>query len=70
MLLTLPNPEYKKMINKYNHLGGIQMYAVGAKNLLPIRNILRANNCAKIKMEICPRVDQNGDLNKQKWVGL
>lgn len=70
MLLTLPNPEYKKMINKYNHLGGIQMYDVGAKNLLPIRNILGANNCAKIKMEICPRVDQNGDLNEQKWLGL
>ena len=60
---NLPNPEYKEMINKYNHWGSIQT-DVGAKNLLPINNTLRASNCAKIKKEICPRLGQKSDLNK------
>ena len=32
MLLTLPNPKYNE-INKYGHLGGIQMHDTDIKNL-------------------------------------
>ena len=35
VLLTLPNPKYNE-INKYNHLGSIQMHGTDTKSLLPI----------------------------------
>ena len=43
MLLTLPNPKYNEIINKYNHLGGIQMHDTDTKSLLTIHIILGAS---------------------------
>ena len=41
MLLALPNLKYNEIINKYNHLGDIQMHDTDTKNLLPIHITLR-----------------------------
>ena len=57
--LTLPNPNYNEIINKYNDLGGIRMHDTDTKNLLPIHNVLGAGD--KIKMGTCPRVGQIGE---------
>ena len=43
VLLTLPNPKYNEIINKYNHLGGIQMHDTDTKSLLTIHIILGAS---------------------------
>ena len=32
MLLTLPNPKYNEIMNKYNYLGGIQRYDTDTQN--------------------------------------
>ena len=32
MLLTLPNPKYNEIINKYSHLGGIKMHETHKKS--------------------------------------
>ena len=50
MLLTLPNPKHNEIINRYNHLDGIQMHDNDTKNLLPIHIILGTSDFAKIKM--------------------
>ena len=42
-LLTLRNPKYNEMINKYNQLQGIQIHDTDTKNLLPNRIILAAS---------------------------
>ena len=41
-------------------------------DMLPIYFILGASDFAKLKMETCPRVGQNGEtfMNKQKWAAL
>ena len=73
-LLTLPNPKYNpkyyEIINKYNHLGGMQMLDTNIKNLLPIHIILGASDFAKIKMGTCPRVGQIGKPFAETKMGL
>ena len=59
VLLALPNPKHKEIINKYNHLDGMQMRNIDTKSMLLIYVKLGASDFAKIKMGAC--------LNKQKW---
>ena len=54
VLLTLSNPKYNEVINKCNHLGGIQMHNTDTKSRLPTDIIMGASNFAKIKMETYP----------------
>ena len=49
-LLTLENPNYPEMVERYPHLKGVRMEETDTKELLPIHVILGANEYTKIKM--------------------
>ena len=61
VLLTLPNPNYSSVINKYEHLKGVTMNENSKKFNLPIHAILGACDYAKIKTNKSPPV---GDLGQ------
>jgi hypothetical protein len=48
-LLSLENPHYKEILQRYSHLQGIHMDDDDEKELLPIHLILGANDYAKIE---------------------
>ena len=56
-LLTLRNPKYDEIINKYNHLGGIQMHDTDTKN--------RILYMSEVRVRLVNRL-----LKNQKWVVL
>ena len=48
-LLSVENPKYSEMIQKYSHLNGVRMEDTDTKTLLPVHLILGASEYAKIK---------------------
>lgn len=48
-LLSVENPNYTAMINKYPHLKGVHMEDVNVKKILPVHVILGASDYARIK---------------------
>ena len=60
-LLSLTNPRYKEIIEKFTYLNGIKMQDVDEKPDLPVHLILGASEYAKIKTETRPRVGKPGD---------
>ena len=51
VFLTLPNPEYSKVLKKYQHLRKVHMNDTDEKEQLPVHIVLGASDFAKIKME-------------------
>ena len=51
VFLTLPNPEYSKILKKYQHLRKVHMNDTDEKEQLPVHIVLGASDFAKIKME-------------------
>ena len=49
VLLTLANPEYEKVLEKYSHLKGVKMNEEDKKTKLPVHMILGASDYARIK---------------------
>lgn len=60
-LLSLENPQYNDMLQKYSHLQGVHMDNDERKYLLPIHIILGANDYAKIRLSASVLVGQDGD---------
>jgi hypothetical protein len=60
-LLSLTNPRYKEIVEKFTYLNGIKMQNVDEKPELPVHLILGASEYVKIKTETRPRVGEPGD---------
>ena len=78
-LLSLENPKYAEVIQKYHHLTGIQMTDRDDKPELPVHIILGVSDYAKIRTETRPKIESPGEpvaeLTKlcrlgKKWTSL
>ena len=74
VLLTLTNPEYEKVLEKYSHLKGIncKMNEEDKKTKLPVHMILGASDYARIKTSASARIGNDGEPVAEKtklgWV--
>ena len=59
-LLSLPNPNYKAIIDQYKPLASMKMNDNATKPELPINMMLGASNYARIKVPEMPRVGSPG----------
>ena len=60
-LLSLDNPKYAEVINKYPHLTGVRMIDGDKKAELPVHIILGVSDYAKIRTETRPKIGQPGE---------
>ena len=60
-LLLIENPKYKKVLQDYPHLRGVQIEDDDDKKFLPVHLILGANEFAKIRTGERLRVGHRGD---------
>ena len=60
-LLSVDNPHYKELINKYSHLKGVEVGDQDPKVQLPIHVVLSSGEYARIKTNTKPRVGQDGE---------
>ena len=72
VLLTLANPEYEKVLEKYSHLKGVKMNEEDKKTKLPVHMILGASDYARIKTSPSARIGNDGEPVAEKtklgWV--
>ena len=70
-MLSLENPKYAEVIQKYPHLTGIHMTDQDDKPKLPVHIILGMSNYAKIRTETRPKIGGPGEpvaeLTKFGW---
>ena len=71
-LLTLSNPRYNQILEKYQHLNGVVFNDKDSKEQLPIHLILGVGEYAKIKTSVRQKVGVPGDpvteLTKFGWI--
>ena len=60
-LLSLPNPKYKEIINKFEHLRGVVIEDTDEKEELPVHMIIGTSEFSKIKTPTKPRVGKPGE---------
>ena len=60
-LLTIPNPQYEKIITAYSHLRQVSIADRDTKDQLPIHVILGVGDYAKIKTNLKPLVGKVGE---------
>ena len=72
MLLTVPNPEYKTLLQSYSHLRGVLIDNNDTKAELPVHIVLGASDFSKIKTSIPARIGKAGEpvagLTKFGWM--
>ena len=61
VLLSLPNPSYKQIIERYPHMKDVTMEDMDQKPELPIHMVLGASDYTKIKTKTLPRIGELGD---------
>ena len=66
VLLTLPNPQYDKVLPKYSHLKDVQMDDKDTKAKLPIHLILGANDFSRIKTNTSAKIGNDGEPVAEK----
>ena len=54
-LLSLPNPKYKEIISKFEHLRGVVIEDTDEKEELPVHMIIGTSEFSKIKTPTKPR---------------
>ena len=62
VLISMPNPHYKDIVQTYAHLQGVQMEDSDNKEYLPVHVILGASEYANIKTIGHVKVGQKGEL--------
>ena len=71
VLLSVPNPRYKKLIQQYTHLKDVIMDDDYEKEELPIHLVIGGGDFTKIKMPVAPRIGNAGEpiaeLTKFGW---
>ena len=60
-LLSLPNPKYKEIISKFEHLRGVVIEDTDEKKELPVHMIIGTSDFSKIKTPTKPRVGKPGE---------
>ena len=60
-LLSLPNPKYKELINKFEHLRGVVIEDTDEKEELSVHMIIGTSEFSKIKTPTKPRVGKPGE---------
>ena len=60
-LLSLGNPRYKELVERYDHLKEVTMDDVDEKEELPVHLILGTNEYAQIKTETRPKIGKPGE---------
>ena len=70
-LLSLDNPRYEELIQKYSHLKGVTIADRDNKPQLPVHVVLGSGEYARIKTENRPRVGKEdepiAELTKLEW---
>ena len=66
VLLTVPNPEYKNIIEKYPHLKGVKMDDDDRKANLPIHVILGASDYSRNKTRASAKLGGDGQPVAEK----
>lgn len=70
-LLSIDNPNYRALIEKYSHLKGVHVNDDDTKASLPVHVVLGSGEYARIKTEMKPRIGQENDpiveLTKFRW---
>ena len=60
-LLSLENPRYQQVLEKYDHLKGVKMDDMDTKEFLPVHLILGVCDYTKIKTETAPLIRATND---------
>ena len=60
-LLSLPNPKYKEIISKFEHLRGAVIKDTDEKEELPVHMIIGTSEFSKIKTPTKPKVGKPGE---------
>ena len=60
-LLSIDNPNYRALIEKYSHLKGVHVNDDDMKASLPVHVVLGSGEYARIKTETKPRIGQEND---------
>ena len=70
-LLSIDNPNYRTLIEKYSHLKGVHVNDDDTKASLPVHVVLGSGEYARIKTETKPRIGRENDpvaeLTKFGW---
>lgn len=61
-LLSLENPRYKDLMERYDHLKGVTMDDLDDKEEFPVHLILGTNEYAQIKTETTPKIGKPGEI--------
>ena len=61
VLLKLPNPRYKELVDHYPHLKGVSVVDKDTKDELPIHMVLGTGVGSDIKMKVLPRIGKMGE---------
>ena len=61
VLLKLENSGYKRLVQQYDHLKGVEMDDMDVKRELPVHLILGTSEYAQIKTETTPRIGKPGE---------
>lgn len=65
-LLSIDNPNYGQLINKYPHLQGVKITDRDKKDQLPIHVVLGRGKYARVKTETKPQIGQDGEPVAEK----
>ena len=65
-LLSIDNPKYGQLINKYRHLQGVKITDQDTKDQLPIHVVLGSGEYARVKTETKPQIGQDGEPVAEK----
>ncbi|XP_028405809.1 uncharacterized protein LOC114528390 [Dendronephthya gigantea] len=60
VLMKVPNPRYKELIETHEHLKGVHMNDIDEKALLPVHLILGASDMSRIKTTVPAKVGNDG----------
>ena len=65
-LMTLENPKYEELMEKYTHLSGVHMDDNDTKPQLPIHLVLGASEYARVKTNTSPKIASPGQPVAEK----
>ena len=65
-LLSIDNPKYGQLINKYPHLQEVKITDRDTKDQLPIHVVLGSGEYARVKTETKPQIGQDGEPVAEK----
>lgn len=65
-LLSIENPKYEQLVDKYPHLRGVKITDRDTKDQLPIHVVLGSGEYARVKTETKPQIGKDGEPVAEK----